>query len=352
MFRVLVWIHKTKYSTLSTFNYSQIHIIIKQVISIYTYLNYSNIFTVVSELVKKEHKFEGVLVTVTPYYDDFEELQEITTKTTEFSSGYNIEPLVMDYLLNKQKIETKFDFKSMKYNEEKSRFHFTKDFEDPNRAQEFENKLKEFLHSFVKEEVKIPKAVFEKVKESLEGKKAEFKAIQVDFRFDGYRVILIGKKEDVFLKKQSIEAMIDRISEEAKFKSTELLIHDKNKLKFLNFIDYFKNIMSEFRGVEIHGMESSSGKLSLLGTAEKTKDVKIKISEDLKEISEIDVKMSDRQIDFLQRTKCQIVNDELKNYCIMLMLIFVNGSQAKIFSLTKCGYNEVILGFQSPDILA
>jgi hypothetical protein len=101
--------------------------------------------------------------------------------------------------------------------------------------------------------------------------------------------------------------------------------------------------MSEFRGVEIHGMESSSGKLSLLGTAEKTKHVKIKISEDLKEISEIDVKMRDRQIDFLQRTKCQIVNDELKNYCIMLMLTSVNGLQAKIFSLTKCGYNEVIL---------
>ena len=301
---------------------------------------------------KNEHVFQEVPLTVIPYYDEFDELQEITTKTTEFCGDYHREALVMDYIMNHHKIETKFDFKSIKYDKANSTFHFTKDFDDPKLAQEFDNKLKVFLHSFVKEDVKIPKAVYEKVKEAIERKKAEFEAEKIDFSFDGYRVTFIGKKEDVTLQKRSVEATIDRIAEETKSETTELVIHDKNQLKFLNFIDYFKNVMSEFPEVKIHGMESSSGKLSLLGTAEKTKHVKIKISEDLMKISEIDVKMSDRQIDFLQCTQCQIVNDELKNYCIMLMLIFANGLQAKIFSLTKCDYNEVILGFQSRDILA
>ena len=316
------------------------------------YLKY---FIVVSELVKNEHVFQEVPLTVIPYYDEFDELQEITTKTTEFSGDYHLEPLVMDYIMIHQEIETKFKFKSTKYDKANSTFHFTKEFDDSKLAQEFKNELKEFLHSFVKEEVKIPKAVFEKVKEAIEGKKAEFEAEKVDFSFDGYRVTFIGKKEDVILQKRSAEATIDRILEETtelrnnRVEKTELVIDDKYKLKFLNFIDYFKNVMTEFPGVKIHGMESSSGKLSLRGTVEKRKDVQLRILQDMMKISEIDVNMSDRQIDFLKRTDCQIVNDELKKDDVMLMLLTIKGFvgakafQAKIMTLKKCDNTEVIL---------
>ncbi|CAB4021318.1 poly [ADP-ribose] polymerase 14-like, partial [Paramuricea clavata] len=300
--------------------------------------------SVVSELVKNEHIFQKLPLTVIPYYDEFDELQEITTKTTEFCGDYHLEPFIMDYIINHQEIETKFNFKSMKY--DNSTFHFTKEFDDSKLAQEFKNELKEFLHSFVKDEVKIPKPVFEKVKEAIGEKKAEFKAEKVDFSFEGHRVTFIGKKEDVTLQKRSTEATIDRISEEAKFETTELVIDDRSKLKFLNFIDYFKNVMIEFTGVKIHGMESLSGKLSLLGTAEKIKDVQLRILQDLMKISEIDVKMSDRQLDFLKRTECQIVNDELKKDDVMLMLRTIIGAvgaksfQAKIMILKKCDNTE------------
>ena len=303
---------------------------------------------VVSGLVKKEHTFKGVSLNVIPYYDDFEELQEITTKTTEFSGSHPIDPLVMDYIMNHQGIESKFNLKGMKYDEQTSRLHFAKDFDDPKLAQEFENKLKEFLSTFVKDEVKIPKSVFAKVKEAIEDRKAELEAEKVEFSFDSYHVTLVGKKEDVIQQKQLAEATVDTISEQAKLQSTELIIDDKNKLKFLNFTDYFKDVMTEFPGVQIYGIENSSGKLSLLGTAEKMIDVQLRILQDLVKISEIEVKMSDRQIDFLQRTNCEIVNDELKNDKVMLMLVAIEdvgakGLQAKIFSFKKCDNQEVIL---------
>jgi hypothetical protein len=268
----------------------------------------------------------------------------------EFSGAYPIDPLVMDYIFIKQAIEIKFDFKSMKYDKETSRFYVTKDFSDPKLAQEFDNKLKEFLHSFVIDEVRIAKTVFGKVKEAMEKKRGEFEAKKVDFSFDDYRVTLVGKKEDVTRQKRSIEATMDRFIEQFKLESTQFLIEDKNKLKFLNFIDYFKKLMTEFPGVEIHGMESSSGEFLLLGPAEKRKDVHLKIVQDLMKISEIDVKLSDRQIDFLKRTECQIVNDELKRDEVMLVLLTIKGAvgankgfQAKIMTLDKCDNYEVIL---------
>ena len=296
---------------------------------------------------KNEHVFQEVHLTVIPYYDEFDELPEITIKTTEFCGDYHLGPLVMDYIMNHHEIKTQFKFKSMKYDKGNSTFHFTKEFDDSKLAQEFKNELKEFLHSFVKEEVKIPEAVFEKVKEAIEERKVEFEGKKVDFSFDGYRVTFIGKKEDVTLEKRSAEAAIDRILEEVKFETTELVIEDKNKLKFLKFIDYFKNVMTEFPGVKIHG--TLSGKLSLLGTAEKHKDVHLRIFQDLVKISEIEVKMSNRQIEFLKRTKCQIVNDELKKDDIMLMLqtlrgvVGAKGFQAKIMTLKKCDNTEVTL---------
>jgi hypothetical protein len=286
---------------------------------------------------------------VIPYYDDFQELQAMTTKTA-FSGDYHIDPLVVDHIMNHQGIEKKFDLEAMKFDESTSRFHFTKEFEDPKDAAEFTNKLKEFLHSFVREEVKIPKgAVFERVKEAIEGKRDEFDADVVEFNFDGSRVIFVGKREGVAGKKRLVETMIDTFTEEAQKESTDFPINDINKLKFLNFIDYFKKLETEFPEVQIRGMESSSGKLSFLGTKAETKDIKLKIFEDWMKISEIDVKMSDRQIDFLQRTECQIVNDELKKGDVMLMLVSIEGAveakalHTKIFSLEKCGDTEVIL---------
>ena len=307
------------------------------------------VFLVVSELVKREHKFKDVPLTVIPYYDEFEELQTMTTKTTAFSGDYHIDPRVIAYVINHGRIDEKFDLKAMKFDESSSRFHFTKEFEDSKDATEFTNKLKEFLHSFVKEEVKIPKAVFQRVKDAIEGKRDEFDADVVEFNFDGSRVIFVGKREGVAGKKRLVETMIDTFTEEAQKESTDFPINDKNKLKFLNFIDYFKKLETEFPGVKIHGMESSSGKLTLLASRKKTKDVQLRILQDLMKISESEVQMSDRQIDFLKRTECQIVNDELKKDDVMLMLISLTGLvgakslNARIFSLKKCDDNEVEL---------
>ena len=252
----------------------------------------------------------------------------------------------MYYMLNTQEIDKKFDFKSMKLDARTSRFHFTKQFDDPKDATVFKNKLKDFLQSFVKEEVKIPEIVFERIKEAIENKRDEFEADKVDFQFDGSRVTVVGKREDVVLKKRSIEAAI--ISEEAKFVSADVMVDDPNKLKFLNFINYFNNILTEFPGVQFHGIDGTSGKLSLVGTTKKTNNVQLKIDQDLVKISEISVKTSVRQIDFLQRTQCKIVNDELKKDDAMLLLINVEGAvgakalQAKIMTLKKCDDNEVI----------
>ena len=209
--------------------------------------------------------------------------------------------------------------------------------------------MKEFFHSFVKEDVKIPKVVFEQVKEAIEGKRNEFEAEKVDFKFDGFRAIFVGKREDVAGMKRLVETMVETFTEEAQKESTDFQIDDKNKLKFLNFIAYFKKLETEFPEVQIRGMQSSSGKLSFLGTKAETKDIKAKISEDFMEISEIDVTMSDRKIDFLKRTDCQIVNDELKKDDVMLMLVTLEEAvgaqafQAKIMTLRKCDNTEVML---------
>ena len=142
---------------------------------------------------KKEHELKDAVLTVIPYYDDFEELEEKKTKTTDYSGDYSVAPLIMDYIINTQEFYKKFDFKSMKFDVQASRFYFTKQFDDPNDATVFKNKIKDFLESFVKEEVKIVKDFFKKVKEEIESKRDEFEADKVEFKFDGFRVILVGK---------------------------------------------------------------------------------------------------------------------------------------------------------------
>ena len=298
---------------------------------------------------KKGITLNEVFLTVIPCYDDFEELQEIKTKTSDYSGDCPVDPVVMDYIMKTQGINEKFEFKSSEFDTETSRFHFTKEFEDPNDAKVFKTKVKDFLLQFVKEEVKVAKdsSIFEKVREKIESKDDEFETDKVQFRFDVSSVTLVGKKEDVFREKQSVEAATDRIKEEMKFSSEDLKIDDQNRLKFLNCINYFENVTKEFPPVRIRGTESSSGELSILGPAEKIKDVQLKIYKDLQEISEVDVKTSARQIDFLQRTQCKIVNDELKKRNAMLFLIKVDRAlgdkayQAKIMTLKKCDGNEV-----------
>ena len=167
-----------------------------------------HIFVVVSDLVKKKHTFRDVPLTVIPYYHDFEEL-------SLYSGDYFVDPLIIQYIMETQEIDKKFDFEFVKFDEQASRFYFTKQFNDPKDATEFKNKLKDFLQSFVKEELKIPKTVFEEVKGEIESKRSKFEADKVKFQFDGFQVTLVGKEKEVALKKHSIEVAIDMISEDA-----------------------------------------------------------------------------------------------------------------------------------------
>ena len=253
--------------------------------------------------------------------------------------------------MNTLEVNNIFDFESMKYDKEASRFYIKKQFDDPEDAVKFKDKFQDFLHSLGKDEVKIPEALLEKVKEEIESKRNEFEAHKVNFSFDGVRVFLVGKEKDVAQTKQFIVTMVDRFEDEAQMVSTDVPIKDKNKLKFLNFIDYFGKLMTAFPEVRIQGSQDTSEKLTLLGTAANTKDLELRIYMDIMGISEIDVKTSVHQIDCLLHTQCQIVNDELKKDDAMLMLMYVEiaadakALQAKIMTLKKCDDYEVIKNF-------
>ena len=317
-------------------------------------MSFTTSFTAVSTLVKKEHTLENASLIAVPYYGEFkfdelltkdEQQIDITNETKEFQWRWEPDHLVMGYVLTHEEIESKFDLKRMEYDKQTSQLHFTKDFDDPKLAAQFGNKLDEFFSSFVKEDVKIPKGVFDKVKEAIEDNRDEFK---VDFSFDGSRVIFVGKKDDVDGKKQLVETLVDRFTEEGQKQSTDFILEDKNKLKFLNFIDYFADLTKEFSDVKIHGADGASGKLSLLGTEKRIKDVLLQIEQDMMRISEIDFKTSVHQLNFLQRTECRIVNAELKKHDAMLLLINVDGVvppkalEAKIMTFRKRDDKEVI----------
>ena len=303
---------------------------------------------VVSGLVKETHSLKNVPLTVIPCCGDFELQTSMTTTKLEYSAKHRLDPTVMHYIINKQEIEKKFDFKTIRFDENTSQLYFTKEFDDPKDATEFEKKLNDYLDSFVTEEIKIPKGVFEKVQEAIEGKRDEFKTEEIEFSFEGLNVTLVGKRNNVTHKKQQLETMIDKLTESAQKKSTKFVIEDKNKLKFLKFLDYFKNLMTDIPAVQICGTDGMSGKLILLGTSDAIRDVKLKILEDLVKISETEVKMSYLQKEFLQRTDCQIVNNELKKEGVMLLLLTTEETaggkdlQAKIISLTKCDDNKVM----------
>ncbi|XP_028405587.1 uncharacterized protein LOC114528176 isoform X2 [Dendronephthya gigantea] len=293
----------------------------------------------VSELVKKEHKLRSVKLTVYPYYDDFEE--EVKIKTVESTFICQLDSRVMDYILRHGEIEM-FSFKSIEYDKVNSRIYYTKDFDNSIRAKEFEEKVSGFFSMFNVEEVKIPTVIFEKVQGAIQDKCEGFNVKKIDCCFEDRHVTFVGKKEDVSGIKQTAEEIIDKVSEEAKYESVELRIDDQNKLKFLNFFDYFSKLTKEFPEMRILGMDSTSGTLTVLVTAEKTKDVELRIYKDVLNLSEIDVSLSDHQLEFLRRTDCQPVNDLLKNDDVMLTLFnSKNNLQAKILSLKKFHDNEI-----------
>lgn len=162
-------------------------------------------------------------------------------------------------------------------------------------------------------------------------------------------VIVVGKKDDVDVKLQLVETMIDdSCTEEGQKQCRELLVDDKNKLKCLNFIDYFVKLLKEFPDVQIHGTDSTSGRLLLLGTAEKTKAAKLKIDQGLANFTQIDVTTSVHQLKFLECTECRTVNDELKNEDAMLVVMTTEGAsgaeclQVKIITLKKRDDIEVM----------
>jgi hypothetical protein len=296
--------------------------------------------------VKQKHTLKDVPLTVIPYYEDFEELQESRTKgeryLADYYGEYHVDPIVMTHIMNKKEI-SKY-LKTVTFDMNTSRLYFTRQFQVLEDATKFQNCLKEYLASFVKKVVKIPKDVFVKVQEAIEAERDEFDAEEVDFLFEDLCVTLVGKRKDVARKKQQVEAIIDRLTEGDQIISMKSSFEDKNKLKFLNFIDYFKKLrVRVFPEVKIHGTYGISGNLVLLGTADEISRVKVGILEDLLRISEIEVKMSDRQVDFLQRTKCEIVNNELKKHDAMLMLVGNGALEAKIFVLKKCGDDEVFV---------
>ena len=144
---------------------------------------------------KKKHALKDVPLTVIPHYDDFEELKETKTKTSDYSGDHLLDSRVMYYIKKTQKIDEKFDFKTMKFDEEASRFYFTKQFDDPKDATEFKNKLKEFLQSFVKEELRIPKTVSRKLKKILKASATNLKQTKWIFILMVFKSFSLVKKK-------------------------------------------------------------------------------------------------------------------------------------------------------------
>ena len=288
---------------------------------------------------KETHTLNKATLTVFPYYHEFDDIQDVNAKTTEFCDSYVLAPQVMDFISTHY--DDKFGFQSMKYDRSSSTLHYGKDVHDFKLAQEFKDKLKKFLKLFVKQTVKIPKNVFAKVKETIESKLDEFKTVAVDFDSEDSSVIFVGENEDVSLKKHLVADMVDKCSEEARTISKEFPI-GISKLTFLNFIDYFNKVMTEFPEVQIYGMDSKCGKVTLVGMADKIRNLESKISEDLMNISETEVKLSDRQKEFLKTTDCQIMNDQLKKDDAMVILEGELNLCAKMLSFQKNDANEVM----------
>ncbi|XP_046856440.1 uncharacterized protein LOC124449537 isoform X2 [Xenia sp. Carnegie-2017] len=276
----------------------------------------------VSNLVKKDHVIKDTSLTVLPLYEDFEELDKPENKITEFHGDiYGDSDVINHVLLHDNLLQ--FDLKSMKYDETKSTVHFTKDVEDPKDGEHLTTRLKIFVDSFGKETLTIPTFVYDQVKQDVLENRNES---EIEVKFENSGIVLIGRKIDVKTKKKDIQKLVDKLTAAAKKDSLDIEIKDKEKFHFFIAIGYFKDLLIEFPGVEIPGIEGSTGgKLTVLGTAESVKNMKLRVFEDLDKIHVIKIEMSDRQIDFLKRTECKIANEVLKKDKIMLILKEVEG---------------------------
>ena len=133
------------------------------------------------------------------YFPD--KIQQILPQT--HSGEHRVEPPVMDYIMNLHDIETEFGFKTIKYDKTNSTFHFTNDFRDVQEADEFKEKLRGFFNSFFKEDVKIPKGIFQKLKETIENERDKFGQVKVDFV--GLRVSLLEKRKMSLYKNEELK---------------------------------------------------------------------------------------------------------------------------------------------------
>ena len=268
--------------------------------------------TVVSKLVKTKHELRGTELLVSPYYDCFEELEDETSKDTSWR--FPVQCDIMSFVSKRYDIKSKFDLNSMNFDPEQEMLHFSKQFDDPKEAEILEFKLKSFLNSFVQDSMKIPQNVSRKLEELLEVKREEFQDKSVGVRYDPQcsTLFLTGEQKHVDSEKKSLTTVIELLQEQLKPDSTEFTINDKNKLLFLNFIAYSNKVMTEFPDVRINGLEGTSGKIMLTGTKESVKDVKLRILEDFQGIAETNLAMSKRQIEFLKRDDCKLVNNEFK----------------------------------------
>ncbi|XP_046838992.1 uncharacterized protein LOC124433275 [Xenia sp. Carnegie-2017] len=278
--------------------------------------------SVVSNLVKKDHVIKETSLTVLPLYDDFEELDESESKIKEFHGDIYADSDVIKHVLFHGDL-LQFDLKSMKYDEAKSTVHFTKDVKDPKDGEHLTTRLKIFVDSFAKETLTIPTFVYDQVKQDVLENRDES---EIKVKFEKSGIVLIGRKIDVKIKKKDIQKLVDKLTAAAKKDPLDIEIKDKDKFHFLIAIGYFTDLLVEFPDVEIPGIEGSTGsKLTVLGTAEGVKNMKLRVFEDLDKIHVIKIEMSDRQIDFLKRTKCKIANEALKKDKIMLILKEVEG---------------------------
>ena len=314
-------------------------------------LDVQNVLKRATEIpLKLEGKILNVSIELRSNYQESipDKIQETLPQTHK--GEHHVEPPVMDYIMNVHEIENEFGFKSIEYDRTNSTFHFTKDFHDVQEADEFKQKLRQFFNLFSKEEVKIPKVIFQKLREAIDNERDKLGEMKIDFV--GLRINLVGKKEDVTLQRQKIEEMMDTVSVEAIIAPIDhsiqtIVIEDLNKLIFLNFVDYFKKITIEYPGVQIDGTESLAGELRLTAAAGMAKDVQVRIFQNLSKITETEVGMSDRQLEFLKKTNCEIVNHVLKKHEVMLMLVSVEGAvdskalRAKMMTLRKYKDNEV-----------
>ena len=157
---------------------------------------------------KKDHVMRETLLTVLPLYDDFEELDEYQNKITEFNGDIPCESDVFYHILLHHDV-SQFNFNSVKYDQIKSTFNFTKFIEDPKDGEDLSRRLKTLVDSFAKETLAIPTVVFDEVKHEVLGKRDES---EIRVRFEKSSVVLVGRRKDITRKKRVIKRLVNELT--------------------------------------------------------------------------------------------------------------------------------------------